>query len=396
MSETNNQQPGPAAPGAPASATPATVPTGQESGGAAPAQDNAKPASAGKGAQPHDGLSRAERAARRAAERLAASKPGAAPNSSISPVGAEGKPAGDGTPPVAGGPTSASGEAPNGGTAPAGASEGSSSSDGSTVNAPDDWSAEAKARFMALPNDEARQQTLDFYRDMQRDYTQAKTTLAELRKGHEELSQTLDEHGIDAAEAKRVLSLSLDFNKDPRGVIQRLAAQAGVDVFFEAPLAPDQIPEFKSTADMVKWFDERMANQQRSLAEKAEREAAERAALDRDKQVFRDSLQSLAEKYGETFATKRVAVIERMMQPTSMEDAFLLLQLPDLRQQAEEGARAKQELAALRAQVEADRAARTAPPRGAHGVPGSENSDLSRAERAMARAERKIAARANA
>lgn len=355
--------------GAAASATPAIAP-------AAPAAPSAK----GKGA------------AVRAAERAEARRSGAASALNSSTATAVAPAASSGSPPVAGAPA-ADGAQPNGGMATAGAEAGSENPTGSTVMAPDDWSEEGKARFAALPDDNARAMVLDTYKDMHRQFTDQMTTLAQLRSGHEELHRTIDQHGIDPEEANRILSMSTVFAKQPRQVLQQLAAQAGIEVFFERPLPAGEIPEFKTSAEMVEYTRQQVLDAVRKEREVAEEESRKAADLDREKTEIRNQVSAARAKFGEGFTNQQPAVFERMLAPLSVEDAYSLLTLPALRQQAEAGARAQQELQALKAKAESDRMRATVPPAGMNGAAKAEDlSLLPAAERAIRRAEARVRA----
>ncbi len=392
MSETTNTNGPVDSAAAPAGAVTSTAP-GAEGGAPASAPD-AGSQGAAPAAKPKRGESAAVRAAARAeSKRAAASSAAGAPNSSTSATTA---PGGTSESNPAGATPAAASDTGNGGTATAGAEGGTQSPTGSTVTAPDDWSEEGKAAFAGLPTDEARSAFLGMYKDMHRQFTSEMSTLAELRKGHEELHRTVEAHGIDAEEANRVLSMAAMFAKQPRDVLKQLAAQAGVEVFFERPLPPGEIPEFKTTAEMVEYVRQQTLDAVTKQREAAEQEAQKAAELERHKSEIRTQLAAAHEKFGDGFVQQRTAVMERMVQPISAEDAYSLITLPALRQQAEEGARAKQELAALRAKVEQDRMRATVPPTGAAGGVAPDLSRLSPAERAARRAEAKIAARANA
>lgn len=360
----------------------------------APAAGAASAAAASEQTKPKRGESAAVRAAARAeAKRAAGNGTGAQSNTSTSTASAAATSTGVDT--GAGG-QAGTGDTGNGGTATAGAEGGSQSSTGSTVTAPDDWSEEGKAAFSGLPTDEARTAFLGMYQDMHRQFTTQMSTLAELRKQHEDLHRTIDAHGVDAEEANRVLSLAATFAKQPREVLKQLAAQAGVEVFFERPLPPGEIPEFKSTAEMAEYIRQQTMDAVTKQREEAEQQAQQAAQLEREKQQIRDQLSSAAEKFGPGFAQQRTAVMERMLHPVSAEDAYNLISLPALRKQAEDGARAQQELAALKAKVESERMRSTAPAAGLNGQQEPDLSRLSAAQRAARRAEAKLAARRNA
>lgn len=373
----------------PSGAADGTAPTAPTTGGEA-GTSVAAPAATGK-----ERIERAKAGAEGAIARATARKAGepADTNSSAVTKAAENATGGD-TP--AGG--TAAGGADDGGTATAGAPGADKAPGGSTVTAPDDWPEDYKARFAALPNDEARAMLLDTYKGMQRAFTESTAEVARVRKDHEDLIKTVETHGVDAAEAARVLKLSASFAENPRQVLQQLAAQAGVEVFFERPLPKGEMPEFKDAAEMAEWV------RQDALAKlRVEREAEEaRVAEEREREThrnrMREELATVRKTYGENFTKAQTAVMERLLAPLSIEDAYHLVNLPTLRQQAEEGTRAKADLAAARAELEATRKRATQPPAGVNGT-GQQSVDESRlspAERSVRRATARKAAAANA
>lgn len=283
------------------------------------------------------------------------------------------------------------------GKAAAGAADAPASA-GSTVAAPDDWPEDYKARFAALPTDDARNMLLDTYKGMQRAFTESTAEVAQIRKDHKDLIETVEKHGVDAAEAARVLNLSATFAENPRKVLQQLAAQAGVEVFFERPLAQGEVPEFKDSAEMAEWVRQDALAQLRRESEAEKAKLAEERERENHRNALRDELAKVRETYGERFTAAQPAVMERLLKPVSIEDAFHLVNLPSLRQQAEEGARAKADLAAARAELEALRKRATVPPAGVNGQGHHkvDDSRMSTAERAVSRATARKAAAANA
>ncbi|MGD9895143.1 MAG: hypothetical protein AB7U18_27985, partial [Dehalococcoidia bacterium] len=208
----------------------------------------------------------------------------------------------------------------------------------------------------------------------------------------------VEARGLDAAQAGRILDISQAFDANPRQVLEQLAKDAGLEVFFERPLPDDQIPEFKTTAEMAAWMDKRQqerAAADRAAAEKQTQEKLQRAAAT---ERLRNEFAAAQRTYGAVFETQRTAVVDRMTQPLSVEDAFLLTQLPTLRKHAEEGIRAKQELAAAKAELEGLRKRATQPPAGvmAGQSTGVDESRLSPAERALRRATARKAAATHA
>lgn len=399
MSETSTGTPGDGAGSAAPGGTPPAVP--------APAATSPAPGgdAAAGGSAPETGKARLERkqnsgaqgAAKRAAARKAGTTPAATgdegtPDTSVAKPAAGG---GDGAAPAPG----AAGDDGNGGTAAAGADGANNAPAGSTVTAPDDWPSETRQRFEALPNDDARAMTLEFYRDMHRQFTEATQAVAQLRKNHEALAAVAEQHQVDPAEAARVLTLAASFNESPRQVLEQLARDAGIEVFFERPLPAGEIPEFATPAEMAEWVKKQTltaVEAERQAAEKKAREAADR---ERYRAQISTELDAARKQYGEPFLAAQTAVMERMVTPLSVDDAWQLLQVETLRKQADEGAQAKRDLAAARAELEANRKRATQPPAGVNGhgaAPALDDARLSPAERATRRAAARKAAAANA
>ncbi|MEQ8495142.1 MAG: hypothetical protein RLW42_13120 [Gammaproteobacteria bacterium] len=326
-----------------------------------------------------------------AVARAAARKSGTAPGDAggdkgSSVAGGSGEGGGDGAAP-AGAP--AAGNNGDGGTAAAGAPGADDATGGSTVSAPDDWPDDYKARFAALPNDDARAVTLDFYKDMHRQFSESAEQVARIRKEHEDLVRVVEEHGADPAEAGRLLKLDAEFNKNPRQVLQHLASLANVEVFFERPLPEGAVPEFSSAAEMAEWATQQATAKVQAEAEKKAQAEAEEAQREQYRTQLRTELETARKQYGEPFLKAQTAVMERMIQPLSIEDAYNLVSVPALREQAQEAATLRQQLAAAKAEVETMRKRQTQPPGG--GVNGHGTADTGKrtgnpAERAVSRA----------
>jgi hypothetical protein len=282
----------------------------------------------------------------------------------------------------------------NDGTATAGA-EDATSTTGSTVTAPDDWPEDYKQRFTALPTDEARSMLLDSYKDMQRHFTESSQTLTRLRKDHEALVRTVESHGLEVGDANRILGIAKNFDTNPRQVLEQLAKDAGVEVFFERPLPEGEIPEFKSTAEMAAWFDKRAVEREQSARTTAEQKAADDRQREEHRTRLRTELDAARKTHGENFTKAQTAVMERLLKPMSIEDAYLVLQIPALQKQAKEAAATKQELATVKAELESLRKRATQPPAGARlngQAAQADESRLSPPERAMRRAASRKAA----
>jgi len=244
--------------------------------------------------------------------------------------------------------------------------------------APDAWPEPWRRGFDALPN-EGRNILLDVHKSMQSGFTKAmqalgdKGRLAEEYAGHQET-----------------------FARDPKAFLRALAADAKLEIRFADEPGPDEVPEFKDAADMARWVAEQTRRQVEARM-RAERGAEERQ---RAGQSAREQVQAeldQAERAHPDFAEHRRAVFDVLdgHPGIPVEDAYRIATYDRL---AEQVNRANAELAELRkfkAQAEKSAKRLTTPIGGAgSGNPDpSKNPHLSPAERAFNRAQARLAAR---
>lgn len=377
MSETLEAQDSSAAAAAPAGSEPTGGAESAQASGAAAAPDGGGPAgpsptlaerkAATKGA--------AERAFERAQARKAGASSTAQPNS---PPTSEEQAAGDGesTPSEgAGDPEAQSGQAATSG-------DGGSESDGpaSTAEAPQNWPAEYRERYSQLP-DEARGMVLGMYKDFQAGFTQAMQNVASEREQHREL-----------------VEIDRRFQSNPKETIQDLAQRAGLDVWFERPAPEGEVPNFENPADMAKWARDEAARslraeQQAEAARAAERES-ETARQARWQAGFRTAFQEHPD-----FGDHRSAVVDLMSGvfeagEITPSQAYKLATYDGLVKLAQEGRQAQQALAKAQAEVKKLKAKATTPPApsSASGNLAPDAQHLSKAQRALQRAQRRLAA----
>ncbi len=235
---------------------------------------------------------------------------------------------------------------------------------------------------------------LDIAKNLQGGFTQAMQQLADTRKQHAELVQTVEEYGADTAVLRDLLEKGKTFAEDPQRVISQLAAQAGVEVFFERPPAAGEIPEFQSAEDMALWV-------QKQVSEKlaAERKAAdEQTAQERKRGEARDALKrelDTAATELPDFGDHKQAVFEALAKAPglSVSEAYRLSTWDGLKQLAEEGQAAQRELAAMKAEKEAAAKAVTNIPAGRRGNETVKLEDLSPGQRALTKARGRISKR---
>lgn len=245
----------------------------------------------------------------------------------------------------------------------------------STVAAPQHWPEDIKAQFEKVP-EEGRGLVLDLYKGMQRAFTQ----------GQQAIKQRETELG-------ELVTLEQQFQKDPKGVLAKLAQDAGVEVFFERPLPEGEIPTFENAADMAKWVAEQTQRQVEAKL-RAEREEADRSAnLERSKAEFRRELEATAGKYKD-FADHREGVMAALSETPelSVENAYRLATYDGLFRLAQEGQQAKAELEQLKAQMKKQASTAMRPDVGAGNGEAVSDAEqkLSPLERAHLKAQRKL------
>lgn len=323
--------------------------------------------------------SRAEAAAARVAARQGA-------NGSAPAGAAGGQTAGDG----ASTQTGADGGAADPDTSKAGAAAATPAD--STLQAPQDWPREWTERYAALPTDEARQMVLAMNKDMTAGLQKGLQTLAQQRQGNESLFDAMKRTGHESGEVEALLDLSARFKDDPRGVLEALADQAGVELASLAAEAPP--PEFADAAALAKWAsDKARRDLERQMRTERQREDAERQKAQVNER-FQRELKEAGAKYGD-LQQQWPAVVETLTAHPllSVEQAYKLARYDALAQQVGTVDALRAEVATLKAAEETRRKAATQPPgRGGNGREAPPPQGLSRGEAAMARAERRLAA----
>lgn len=374
--------PGGAAPaGATGSASAGTMPPAE--GTPAPGGGSPGPAGVPPAPAPKDTRTASERAYARAQERkknstAAGGTPAGHAQSSATAVPGQapgGEPApGAGTPAPPGAEAGQpKGEAADGGATPP----------GSTVEIPPDWPTEDREKMAKLPA-EGQSLVLDMHKRMHAGFTHVMTQLAE------EKSRRQDLHALDE-----------QFQRgDAKGVIAELAKRAGLEVYFERPLAEGEIPE-DVKSDPVK-YGQWIADEAAKKAEARVRQEHEARDVEANKRRAADDLgRELKEATAAhaDFAAQRPAVLQQLARAPglSVEDAYRLVTYAGLAKRAGAADKAEQELAAAKAELEKQRKAATQPPAAATGpaTPKPDTQHLSPGERAYKRASARRAARGN-
>jgi hypothetical protein len=251
-----------------------------------------------------------------------------------------------------------------------------------SAKAPENWTADRQAKFNAAPP-EARAVILDFHKEMSAGVTHVLTQLSQERSRHQDL-----------------FALNEKFNSGPDGareVLTGLAKQANIELFFEAPAAEGTVPEevLKDPAKLTKYIEDRAvaraAKERQADTEKAAKEARAVTAREQLTREFQDAVKAHTD-----FATHKPAVTQLLQKAPSLsvEEAYRAVTHDALVKLANEAPALKQELATVKAELDALKKKATAlPPGGGPGAQKGEDKFLSPGERAFRRAEKKATAR---
>ena len=280
--------------------------------------------------------------------------------------------------------TAGEGEAAKGGQKPA---------TPEAVSAPQDWSAQDRAAFEALPGDEARTLVLSQYQRMQGAFTQAMQHVADLRA----VGETMNRAGISRDEVMDLLETARAFAADPRATLQKLADSKQLPVWFERPGEEDE-PPADALADpkaFARWVSERATVAARRERESADREASKVRETEVGRERLREAFVATAREHPD-FAEHKDRVVELLAVNSGRktpEDAYRLATYEGLTKLAREGETAKRYLATTKAQLEKLQAGMTRPPPGpSSGKPDPREALMDPVERAYQKAQRKLAA----
>ncbi|OQX39844.1 MAG: hypothetical protein B0D91_00730 [Oceanospirillales bacterium LUC14_002_19_P2] len=249
--------------------------------------------------------------------------------------------------------------------------------------APDSWASDRKDEFGKL-DPRSQKLVLDFYEDMNGGVNKA------LKKLADERNAMRDNFGVETSALKELVETGRQFEQDPISVLQKLAEQAGVPVFF-TPQTDEQVPQFESQEEQSRWLLEATRRQAKADAEAdRRREAAQRDSSEKIKQELADALDAHPD-----LPEHRDAVVGRMAEGgvTAME-AYRLLNWDKVAEMAREGQNAAAEVEKLRAENERLKKAGTRPPAKETGdVQSPDDEKLDAYERAYRRAQRAKAQR---
>jgi hypothetical protein len=270
-----------------------------------------------------------------------------------------------------------------------------------STEAPKDWPQADRERFAKLPED-GRKLVMDQYQNMRAGLTRANESLARERDQLGVLNQTMRQHGAEPGAVSELVELSARFESDPQLVIQQLAQQKGLKVHFgDAPTpAADEggIPEFKTTAEMVTFIENRALERVRKEQTAEQQRAAEQGKREARLTELRTQF-TAAKKDIPDFGSYEQSVLDTLAKAPnlSVTQAYRLASYDALAATAGEVPALRAEISALKAEAEAARKRATAPPRAeAPGANGKANAaGESPGMRALARAQRKLSAQAS-
>ena len=144
-----------------------------------------------------------------------------------------------------------------------------------SLTPPDNWPEDRRKEFSTLP-DNGKALLMSIHKDMERGLKQSFDKLATDRKAIEA------NYGLEETQLKDLAQRYQTFQNDPVAIISQLAEEAGVEVFFNQQT--EEIPEFDSQADLVRWLQDQSrrearqaaANEAKSLKEKHHQENVKR------------------------------------------------------------------------------------------------------------------------
>jgi hypothetical protein len=246
----------------------------------------------------------------------------------------------------------------------------------SATAAPQHWPEEIRTKFEGL-SEEARPLVMDFYKGMQSAFTQGTQALKQRE-----------------AELGELISLEQQFKANPRSVLEALAKEAKIELFFELPLPEGEVPEFENAADMAKWSTEQALKKLKAEQAQAEDARNQEARQAQARSEFKADLEAAAAMYPDFVSHKEGIMSALAENPAlSVDQAYRLATYEGLRQLAIEGHAAKKELATLQTKIETQRANATRPGPAGSGDPASTKPPTDSHDAAFQRAQQRLAAR---
>ena len=271
---------------------------------------------------------------------------------SVSPVGQAATPSqgdSDSTPPDDDTDTSGSGESD--GTSGQAAPDASTPTE--SLAPPDSWPEDRRKAFSDLPA-EGKSVLMSIYKDMERGLKQSFDKLATERK------TLASNYGLEADQLKLLAERVKTFQTDPVSVISQLAEEAGIDVFFQNE--NEEIPEFDSQADLVKYMRDQSRNAARQAAAEETRHLKEQRHKEEIKLRMEQEFAQAYQKHPD-LPDHREAVLKYISGfSLPVEMAYQLATWEGLASLAQTGQKAKADLDKTRAELEKLQKLATMPP----------------------------------
>ena len=253
------------------------------------------------------------------------------------------------------------------------AGEESESSSESTVEIPTDWPQERQEQVKALPA-EAQQIVMDVTRDMEAGLNNGLQTIAEIKEQHQGVIDSMQEYGFSGDRVSEVLATASAFDADPKGTIEALAQEAGIELFFTSEEASGLPPQdvLDDPVKYSKWVSDKAIKDVAKAQEHEKKLQAEKTRKENSKARLQDEFKQAEEKIP-NFAehkTNVIAKLQDLSEGASVEDAYKLSAFDSLFALAEEGQKAVTEVAALKTELE------TLKKNGTQIVKGGDGDDL--------------------
>ena len=176
-------------------------------------------------------------------------------------------------------------------------------------------------------------------------------------------------------------------------MIEQLAAAAGLDIWFEPPPQPGEVPEFTSAADMAKWTLDQAKREIRKETQTELQRMEKSRQTEALKSQFLSKLEHASKEYPD-FMEHRDVIIDSLqrIQGIGPHEAYQLAVFSKQQKAVVELAEAKSQLATLQKELKTLKAGLTRSPKAENTgqMVGKEN--LSTVQAALRKAQQRIAA----
>ncbi len=222
-----------------------------------------------------------------------------------------------------------------------------------SLTPPDNWPEDRRKAFETLP-DTGKSVLMSINKDMEKGLKKSFDKLANDRK------QIESSFGLEAEQLKDLADRYQTFQKDPVATISQLAEEAGIEVYFNQQT--EEIPEFDSQADLVKWLQNQSRNEARQAAATEAKALKDQRHQDEVKQRMEQEF-AQAYKAHPDLSDHKDAVIKYISGfNLPVEMAYRLATYEGLTQLAQNGHSTKAELDKARSELEKLQKLSTMPP----------------------------------